>query len=71
MKPWPFYTDDGFMLRHSLFGAVKLTKNADLDKYSYSGYGISFDVGGFNKSVVIFGFDMSSSAHIDNKKKIF
>ena len=29
------------MLRHSLFGGVKLTKNADPDKYSYLGYGIS------------------------------
>ena len=27
----------------SLFGAVKLTKNADKDKYKYSGYGIGFD----------------------------
>ena len=25
------------------FGAVKLTKNADFDKYKYSGYGIGFD----------------------------
>ena len=30
-------------LGHSLFGAVKLTKNADLYKYQYSGYGIAFD----------------------------
>ena len=27
----------------TLFGAVKLTKNADPDKYSYSGYGIGFN----------------------------
>ena len=26
-----------------LFGAVKLTKNADIDEYKYSGYGIGFD----------------------------
>ena len=26
-----------------LFGAVKLTKNADLNKYGYSGYGIDLD----------------------------
>ena len=25
-----------------LFGAVSLTKNADIDKYKYSGYGIGF-----------------------------
>ena len=34
------------MLRNSLFGDIKLTKNPDLDKYSFSGYGISFDVRG-------------------------
>ena len=26
-----------------LFGAVNLTKNADIEKYRYSGYGIGFD----------------------------
>ena len=54
-------------LGNSLFGAVKLVKNADIDKYKYSGYGISFDVGGrfsfptgrFGKNVIIF----------DSKKK--
>ena len=30
-------------LKHCLFGAVSLTKNADMDKYKYSGYGIGFD----------------------------
>ena len=29
-----------------LFGAVSLTKNTDIDKYKYSGYGIGFDRGG-------------------------
>ena len=28
---------------HCLFGAVTLTKNADIEKYKYSGYGIRFD----------------------------
>ena len=32
---------------NSLFGAVKLTKNAPPDKYSYSGYGTGFDACGF------------------------
>ena len=27
-------------------GAVKLVKNADIDKYKYSGYGIRFDIKG-------------------------
>ena len=30
-----------------LFGSVKLTKNTDIDKYGYSGYGIGFDRKGF------------------------
>ena len=30
-------------LKNCLFGAVTLTKNADIDKYGYSGYGIGFD----------------------------
>ena len=64
-------------LKNYLFGAVTLTKNADIDKYGYSGYGIGFDRrssfsfpgGGFGQNVLIFGVDMSSSAHINNKKK--
>ena len=54
-----------------------MNKNADIDRYVYSGYGIEFDRrsnfsfpgGGFGQNVLIFGADMSSSAHIDNKKK--
>ena len=30
-------------LENFLFGAVTLTKNADIDKYKYSGYGVGFD----------------------------
>ena len=64
-------------LKNCLFGAVTLTKNADIGKYGYSGYGIgfarrgsfSFPSGGFGQNVLIFGVDMSSSAHIDNKNK--
>ena len=63
-------------LKNCLFGAVTLTKNADIDKYGYSGYGIGFDRkssfsftgGGFGQNILIFGADMSFSAHIDNKK---
>ena len=35
-----------FALENCLFGAVKLTKNADIYKYKYSGYGIEFDLHG-------------------------
>ena len=30
-------------IKNCLFGAVNLTKNADVDKYRYSDYGIGFD----------------------------
>ena len=63
-------------LENCLFGSVKLTKNADIDKYGYSGYGIgsdretSFSFGNdIGKNVIILGADMSSSAKIDNRKK--
>ena len=66
-------------LKNCLFGAVTLTKNADIDKYGYSGYGIGFDRrssfsfpnGGFGQNILIFGVDMSSFSHIDNKKKTY
>ena len=57
-------------------GAIKLTKHVDIDLYKYSGYGIGFDRKGLfsigdevDRNVIIFGVDMSSSSHIDNKKK--
>ena len=61
-------------IKNCLFGAVTLTKNAGIDKYRYSGYGIGFDSfsfpgGGFGQNVMIFGADMSSSKHIDSKGK--
>ena len=64
-------------LKRCLFGAVTLTKSADIDKYGYSGYGIGFDGRtsfsfrgvGFCQNVLIFGTGMSFSAYIDNKKK--
>ena len=33
----------GSTLDDSLFGAVKLTKNVDLNKYEYSGYSVGYD----------------------------
>ena len=30
-------------LENRLFGAVSLTKNANIDRYQYSGYGVGFD----------------------------
>ena len=69
--------DEDPTIKKCLFGAVNLTKNADIEKYRYSGFGIGFDRrssflfpgGGFGQNVLIFGADMNSSPHIDNKKK--
>ena len=63
-------------LKNCLFGAVTLTKNADIDKCGYSGYRIGFDRrgsfsfpgGGYGQNVLNFGVDMSFTSHIDNKK---
>ena len=59
-----------------MLGSVKLTKNPDIDKYKYSGYGIGFDRrgefsfgDGFGQNVIIFGADMSSSVHANNKTR--
>ena len=60
-------------------GFVKLTKNADPDKFKYSGYAIGFDSrsefslpdGIVGRNVIIFGADLSSSVHVDNKKRHF
>ena len=54
-----------------------MTKNDDINKYGYSGDGTGFDrksgfsfpSGGFGQNVKIFGVDMSSSAHVNKKKK--
>ena len=62
---------------NSLFGAVRLTRNADIDKYGYSGYetgfnrrgSFSFPGGGFGSTVIIFEVNMSSSIYVDNKRK--
>ena len=66
-----------FALGNCLFGAVKLTKNADPDNYKYSGYSIRFDSrsafswadGTTGKNVVIFRVRNSSSVHIDGRNK--
>ena len=60
-----------------LFGAVKLTKNPNPNKYSYSGYEIGFDSRSFfeipnfhcGKNAIIFGVDISWSVHANSKNK--
>ena len=71
--------DNDLAVRKSLFGAVRLAENSDIDKYGYSGYIIGFDRrgsfsfpgGGFGSNEIIFWVDMFSSIHLDNKKRTF
>ena len=54
-----------------------MSKNADIEKDGYSGYGTRFDRRSsfsfpgteFVQNVLTFGVDMRFSSHIDNKKK--
>ena len=60
-----------------MFIWCNLTKNADIDKSKYFGYGIGFDRHrgssspgtGLGTNLIIFGVDMNSSRKIDNRKK--
>ena len=65
-----------FPLKYWLPRVNKVTQNANLDKWSYSGYAIrlfswspllisSFD---FGKTVIILGADNNSSTHTDNRR---
>ena len=64
-------------LENGLFGAVSLTKHVDIDQCKYSGYGIGFDrkkefslgSNGFGRNAIIFGADISSSVHTNNKTR--
>ena len=66
-------------LENCLFGAVTLTKNANIDKYGYSDYVIGFDrktsfsisSNGFDQNVIILGLDMSLLFILIIKKKKF
>ena len=77
VNPWLRNLNTDFTLQNYLFGSVKLTKNADLDKYKYSSYSRGFNSRSeflftgesMGKNVIIFGADTSSSVHIDNKGK--
>ena len=78
LDTWPQNLDSNFTLKNFLFGGVKLAKNADPDKYSYSRYGIGFDMriefslfdGSVGKNVIVFGADMSYLYMLIKKEKI-
>ena len=75
--------DTSFTIQNALFGAMKITKNAtDNSKNNYKGYGICFDERSQfghtitedgrahttnGRNVLIFGVDMSFSAHATNR----
>ena len=71
------YKNNNLTTENALFGAVSLTKNADVDKYKYSGYGLTFDKrgsflfpgGGYGQNLIILGAAMNSSPHIDHRGK--
>ena len=60
-----------YTIQNALFGAMKITKNTNYSKNSYTGYGICFDEGGDfskgninnGKNVIIFGVHESSLVH--------
>ena len=74
---WSRDINISFTLKDWLFGTVKLTKNADTDKYKYSGYGTAFNScsefllsdGRMQKNVIVFGADISLPVHIDSKHR--
>ena len=73
----PRTNSSNILLENCLFGKIKMTKNADTDKYKYQGHGIGLDLsgifshpdGGYGKNVIIFGVDMTNSKHANNKTK--
>ena len=72
---WSWDVGIKFTLCNCLIGGVKLTKNADPNKLSYSGYGIGFDThlenvfpdSNIGKSFALFWADMCSLVHIHNE----
>ena len=82
LDPMSSTRNTDYTIQNALFGAMKITKNADYSKNNYTGYGLCFDEGGefghtvkqgnFNRTtnarnVIIFGVDMSSSIHATNR----
>ena len=64
-----------FTVQNALFGAMQITKNIDISKYKYKGYGICFDEGGLfsigninnGRNLLIFGVHEDSVIHTNNK----
>ena len=77
LNPWLRNLNTDFTLNNCWFVSVKLTKNADPDRYKYVGYGIGFDSrsvflftdGNMGEKFIAFGADMNWSVQIDDKGK--
>ena len=75
IEPISLARDTTFTVQNALFGAMKITKNADTSKYKYKGYGNCFDEGGLfsigninnGRNVIIFGVHEDSVIHKNNK----
>ena len=67
-----------FTIQNSLFGAMQITKNADISKYNYKGYGICFNGrkefahvrkrGNFNDTTMARNVNVSFNKHANNKR---
>ena len=71
LDAWP-RNHSNSKLKNCLFEAIYVLKNSDIEKYAYSGYGITFDSVGswsfgndFDRNVVIFYVDNSLSYAIN------
>ena len=77
LKWWLRNLNTYYTLNNCLFGSVSLSKNADPHKYKHCGYGIEFEPlsellftdGSREKRVFLFGANMNSSVHADNKNR--
>ena len=77
LNTWWRDPNTDFALSGCLFGAMKLTKNADPSKHRYCGYVIRFGarlqfslaIAEWGKNVFISGVVNSSTRIIDNRKK--
>ena len=75
LDPISFSRNTDYTVQNALLGAITITENTDSSKNKYQRYGICFDEGGSftsenitnDKTVLIFGADMSFSSHSTNK----
>ena len=70
LNTWSQDINTDFIFKNCLFGSVKLTKNADLDKFKYSSYGIGFVLLPNNttrRNIIIFGANFWSILTIIEK----